>query len=184
MPESHVERFEAAMRKGFASFLVLTVLEKNTRHGYGIKKDIEELTLGLWKPPPSTIYTILDDLSDNNLIRVVKEEKKDKRIKKKYELTTKGDETLKTLIKKQREMMKGIRSIIISTFGIEKEDFPNVDIKQFINPPLMFSEIENESIEEKRKLLEKRKKFLKMRIRHLKEILQNIEKELQKSTKK
>ncbi|MBD3212446.1 MAG: hypothetical protein GF311_07545 [Candidatus Lokiarchaeota archaeon] len=178
MPESQVKRFEAAMRKGFASFLILKVLEKNPRHGYGIKKDIEDLTLGLWKPPPSTIYTILDDLSKNNLIRVVKEEEEGKRVKKKYQLTTKGEETLKSLIKKQREMMKGMRSIIISAFGIEKEDFPNVEIKQFINPPLMFGKIDIKSEEEKRKLLERRKEFLKMRIRRLEEILQNIETEL------
>lgn len=177
MTEDYVRRFEKAMKKGFMSMLVMTILEKKPLHGYGIMQEIEELTLGLWKPPASTMYTILKKLRENNLIYIMEEEEAI-RGKKVYRLTSKGEETLKKLIKKQRKMMKGMRSIIISTFGVKEEEFPSEDIEQFINPPIMFGKFKPESKEEKRNLLEKRKKFLEMRIKHLKNILQNIEKQL------
>jgi len=179
MPEKQVKRFEKAMKKGFMSLLVLSVLEKKPRHGYGIMKDIKDLTLGLWEPPSSTIYTILDDLSENNLIQVVEEKMKEKRTRKLYDLTPKGEETLKALVKKQREMMNGMRSIIVSTLGIDEDEFPSEDIEKFINPSLMFSKIKPKTEEQKRNLLEKRKRFLKMRIRRLKQLLQNVEKQLE-----
>jgi DNA-binding PadR family transcriptional regulator len=179
MTEEQVERFEKAMKKGFMSLLVLSVLEKEPRHGYGIMKDIKEFTLGLWEPPASTMYTILDDLSENNLIQAITQEEKDKRAKKRYELTPKGEEILKELIKKQREMMKGMRSIIVSTLGMEEKDFPSKDIEQFINPPIMLGKFETESKEDQRKLLERRREFLKMRIKHLNNQLQNIENQLE-----
>jgi DNA-binding PadR family transcriptional regulator len=179
MPDDQVKRFEKAMKKGFMSLLALTVLEKKPRHGYGIMKDIKDLTLGLWEPPASTMYTILDDLSENDLIHIIEEKVKDKRTRKVYGLTPKGEETLKELIKKQREMMKGMRSIIVSTLGMDEQDFPAEDIEQFINPPIMLGKLETASEEEKRELLEKRKQFLKMRIKRFKSMLQNIEKKLE-----
>ena len=57
-----VEAFDTTMKKGFMSGLILLVLQKEASHGYKIQKEIEELTLGEWKPTSSNIYPLLDSL--------------------------------------------------------------------------------------------------------------------------
>jgi len=178
MTEEQVKRFERAMKKGFMSMLVLTILEKQPMHGYKIMQEIEDLTLGMWKPSASTIYPLLDDLCQNNLIQIIEEEEEDKRSRKNYKLTLKGEETLKRLIQKQRDMMKAMHSIIITSFGLEEESVFSDDIERIMFPLSMFRKTQNVSKKEKIKLLERRTRFVKMRIEKLEGFLQNIENEL------
>ncbi|MFO7797381.1 MAG: PadR family transcriptional regulator [Promethearchaeia archaeon] len=179
MTEEHVKRFERAMKKGFMSMLVLTILEKKPMHGYKIMQEIENFTLGMWKPSASTMYPLLDDLCKNDLIQIIEEEKEDKRPRKNYKLTLKGEETLKRLIQKQRDMMKAMRSIIITSFGLEEDDLFDDDIERIMFPPMIFRKSQKIPKEEKIKLLERRKRFVKMRIQKLEGFLQNIENELE-----
>ncbi|MFX1448899.1 MAG: PadR family transcriptional regulator, partial [Promethearchaeota archaeon] len=71
MVENIAVKFEKAMKKGFISTLTLMVLEKEPMHGRQIKKAIEDRTFGGWEPTDSTIYTILKDLREKNLIRSI-----------------------------------------------------------------------------------------------------------------
>ena len=68
MVENIAGKFEKAMKKGFISTLALMVLENEPMHGRQIKKAIEDRTFGGWEPTDSTIYTILKDLREKNLI--------------------------------------------------------------------------------------------------------------------
>ena len=127
MIEEISNKFEKAMKKGFISTLILLVLKKESSHGYQIKKAIEERTLGVWAPPDSTIYTILKDLREKNLIKLLEQQKVEdsKRI---YEITPEGKETLDIMMKKQNEMRESMRAIITSTFGFS-DDLVKEDIK-------------------------------------------------------
>lgn len=75
--------------------LVLYLIALNGEmHGYEIMKKISELTLNLWKPSPSTLYLVLDNLVKEGLLeRSIEYRGKLKRIK--YRITSKGIEILR-----------------------------------------------------------------------------------------
>ena len=73
MAEEIADNFEKAMKKGFLGTFILMVLEVEPSHGYKIGKAIEEQTLGVWEPPASTLYTVLNNLVEQGLISVKEE---------------------------------------------------------------------------------------------------------------
>ena len=116
MVEEFADKFEKAIKKGFTSILILSVLENGPSYGYKIGKEIEELTYSTWEPPASTMYTLLKHLSDEGLI-ITKEIDSDDRGKKIYEITEKGFKTLKLMRKKQLKIRNTLQSFLISTIG-------------------------------------------------------------------
>ncbi len=178
MVENIAGKFEKAMKKGFISTLALMVLEKEPMHGRQIKKTIEERTYGGWEPTDSTIYTILKDLREKNLIRPMqKPGNDDKTIF--YEITGDGKNTLEIMVKKEQEMMESMRSIISSTFGIYDE-LNSEELVEFLKnkSPLarMADKPENESLQ----VLEFHRTFLKKRIEVLNQKLHKIEDKISK----
>jgi len=176
--ENIAGKFEKAMKKGFISTLALMVLEKEPMHGRQIKKTIEERTYGGWEPTDSTIYTILKDLREKNLIRPMqKPGNDDKTII--YEITGDGKNTLEIMVKKEQEMMESMRSIISSTFGINDE-LDSEELVEFLKnkSPLarMADKPENESLQ----VLEFHRTFLKKRIEVLNQKLHKIEDKISK----
>lgn len=170
MAEEIAEQFGRAMKKGFISTLTLLVLEKEPMHGRQIKKAIEERTFGGWDPiADSTIYTILKNLREKNLIRPVKQEEDEKVIV--YEITDTGRKTLDIMIKKEQEIRESLRSIITSTFGI-KDEFPNIK-KDFFRHSISS---ETEDI----KILQFQRSFIKKRIEILNQKLLHIEQKISK----
>jgi len=123
------------MKKGFVNIFVLLVLNKEPTHGYQIKKLIEERTWGVWTPTDSTMYTILKDLRDKDLIKQSDTQDSDDS-KKVYELTERGKRTLKLMLEKEQEMRESMRSIIFSTTEIS-DNFLMEGLQDFIlrGPP-------------------------------------------------
>lgn len=160
-----VEAFETTMKKGFMSGLILLVLEKEASHGYKIQKEIEELTLGEWKPTSSNIYPLLDSLKKKELIVCI-ESYETGRQKKIYEITRKGQDTLKMLLQKHQMMVESIKSIVLSTLGITDVDNPSFleELEKMISyPPLKLAT--TNSIEDKIETLRYHKELLKQRIK-------------------
>ena len=116
MVEEYADKFEKAIKKGFSSILILSILENGPSYGYKIGKEIEELTYSTWEPPASTMYTLLKQLSDQGLI-MTREIDSDDRGKKIYEITVRGCETLKLMRKKQLKIRNALQSFFISTLG-------------------------------------------------------------------
>ncbi|BAA80354.2 putative transcriptional regulator, PadR family [Aeropyrum pernix K1] len=56
--------------------LVLRVLAERPYHGYEIMNRIEEITNGVWRPAPGTLYPLLDQLKREGLIRVERMDRK------------------------------------------------------------------------------------------------------------
>ncbi|WP_339234544.1 PadR family transcriptional regulator [Oceanobacillus sp. FSL W7-1281] len=66
------------------------MLQEQSRHGYGLIKELEEKFKGLYSPSPASVYPILQMLEDQDLVNVIKEGRK-----KVYHLTDEGQAFLK-----------------------------------------------------------------------------------------
>ncbi len=79
-----------------ASFLVLTALAAGSQHGYGIIRDVAEISAGRVRLRAGTLYTALERLREDGLIEVEREEIVDSRLRRYYRLTSTGRERLRT----------------------------------------------------------------------------------------
>jgi len=175
-----VEAFETTMKKGFMSGLILLVLEKEVSHGYKIQKEIEELTLGVWKPTSSNIYPLLDSLKNKELIACIESDDTGRQ-KKIYEITRKGQDTLQMLLQKHQMMVESIKSIVLSTLGITDVDNPSFleELEKMISY-LPLKLITTNSIEGKIETLRYHKELLKQRIKIMNVNLERSEEILSK----
>jgi len=168
------EKFEKAMKKGFISTLALMVLEKEPMHGRQIKNAIEERTFGGWEPTDSTIYTILKDLREKNLIRSIQTPGTDEKTIT-YEITEDGKNTLEIMIKKEQEIRESMRSIITFTFGI-KDELSSDELNKLFDHSSPFSRKPHKPDEiETLQVLEFQRTFIQKRIEVLNQKLQKIE---------
>ncbi|MBY9009473.1 MAG: PadR family transcriptional regulator [Candidatus Lokiarchaeota archaeon] len=179
MVERIAGKFGKAMKKGFISTLILIVLEKEPMHGRQIKKAIEERTFGGWEPTDSTIYTILKDLREKNLIRSIQIPSTDEKTIT-YEITDDGKNTLEIMIKKEQEIRESMRSIITSTFGI-KDELSSAELNDFFEQGSPFARVAHKPDEiETLQILEFQRTFLKKRVEILNQKLQKIEDKITK----
>src|SRR5262250_1441175 len=72
------------------AFFVLTALADGPRHGYGIVREVEELSQGRVKLKIGSLYGVLDRLATEGLIEVDREEAHDGRLRRYYRLTRDG----------------------------------------------------------------------------------------------
>ncbi|MFX1392951.1 MAG: PadR family transcriptional regulator [Promethearchaeota archaeon] len=182
--EEIVDSYDNAMKKGFISALVLLVLEKEKSYGYKIAEEINELTSQVFQPTVSTLYPLLKSLSDKALINCIDIDDSGRK-KKIYEITTKGQETLKMLIQKHQMMVDSIKNMIIDTLGITDETSPSFleDLDRLIITPQM-ELIKVKSIESKKDILKYHKNLLEKRIKIMRKNIKTIDNILSKLDKK
>ena len=72
------------------AFFVLTALADGPRHGYGIVREVVELSQGRVKLKIGSLYGVLDRLSADGLIEPDREEAHDGRLRRYYRLTGDG----------------------------------------------------------------------------------------------
>jgi DNA-binding PadR family transcriptional regulator len=82
----------ATMRE--PTFLILTALAAGPRHGYGVIKDVAELSDGRTSLLAGTLYTALDRLTAEGLVELDREERVDGRLRRYYRLTAAGHAAL------------------------------------------------------------------------------------------
>ncbi|MFX0186392.1 MAG: PadR family transcriptional regulator [Candidatus Hodarchaeota archaeon] len=182
--EEIVDSFDNAMKKGFISALILLVLEKEKSYGYKIAEEIDELTSSVFQPTVSTLYPLLKSLSNKDLINCIEVDDSGRK-KKIYEITTKGQETLKMLIQKHQMMVDSIKNMIIDTLGITDETSPSFleDLEKLITTPQM-ELIKVKSMESKKDILNYHKKLLEERIKNMQKNIKTIDNILSKLDKK
>ncbi|MFJ9009511.1 PadR family transcriptional regulator [Streptomyces canus] len=73
-----------------AAFFVLTALADQPRHGYGILREVEELSEGAVQMRVGTLYGVLDRLAADELIVLDREEVQQGRLRRYYRLTDEG----------------------------------------------------------------------------------------------
>ncbi|HEV2810352.1 MAG TPA: PadR family transcriptional regulator [Acidimicrobiales bacterium] len=72
------------------TFLILVALADAERHGYGIIREVEELSEGRLKLGPGSLYGALDRLSEQNLIRSTRTEVVNGRLRRYYAINDAG----------------------------------------------------------------------------------------------
>lgn len=72
-------------RRGDIRLILLAVLARQSRHGYGIIRHLEEKSNGAWRPSAGVIYPMLQQLEEEELVAGDKRDGKTI-----YHLTTKG----------------------------------------------------------------------------------------------
>jgi DNA-binding PadR family transcriptional regulator len=77
-----------------AAFFVLTALADQPRHGYGILREVEELSDGAVQMRVGTLYGVLDRLTADALIVLDREEVQQGRLRRYYRLTEEGTAAL------------------------------------------------------------------------------------------
>jgi DNA-binding PadR family transcriptional regulator len=77
-----------------ATFLILTALAAGSRHGYGIISEVAAISQGRVRLRAGTLYSALDRLRLDGLIRVDREEVVENRLRRYYRLTPMGAEQL------------------------------------------------------------------------------------------
>lgn len=76
------------------AFLVLTALVGESRHGYGIVREVAELSGGRVQLRVGTLYGVLDRLDAEGLVELDREEVRQGRLRRYYRLTDDGAEAL------------------------------------------------------------------------------------------
>lgn len=76
-------------KKGNLQFVILKMLQNESKHGYQIIKDLEEEFKGFYSPSPGSVYPILQMLEDREFVSISKEGKK-----KIYTITEEGKQFL------------------------------------------------------------------------------------------
>ena len=84
---------QAAMRE--PTYFMLAALLAGPLHGYAIIKRAEEMSGGRVRLATGTLYTALDRLTDEGLVRLVSEKIANGRIRRSYGLTTAGSAALR-----------------------------------------------------------------------------------------
>jgi DNA-binding PadR family transcriptional regulator len=77
-----------------ATFLILTALAGEPRHGYGITQEVGELSAGRVRLLPGTLYAALDRLAAQGQVERDREEVTAGRLRRYYRLTAAGTATL------------------------------------------------------------------------------------------
>ena len=72
------------------TFLILTALAEGPRHGYGILREVADLSGGRVRLLTGTLYTALDRLSAEGLVALDREEVVDGRGRRYFRLTAAG----------------------------------------------------------------------------------------------
>lgn len=77
------------------TFLILTALAAEPRHGYGVIQDVAQLSEGRVTLRPGTLYGALDRLVEQGLAALDREEVVDGRLRRYYRLTDAGATVLR-----------------------------------------------------------------------------------------
>ncbi|MER6172805.1 PadR family transcriptional regulator [Streptosporangium sp. NPDC001681] len=76
------------------AFLILTALVDAPCHGYGIVREVEQLSGGRVRLKVGTLYGVLDRLAGDGLVALDREEVQQGRLRRYYRLTDAGSRTL------------------------------------------------------------------------------------------
>ncbi|MDU6093071.1 MAG: PadR family transcriptional regulator, partial [Staphylococcus lugdunensis] len=93
-------------------FVILKMLEEESRHGYQIIKDLEERFKGFYSPSPGSVYPILQMLEDRDFVSISKDGNK-----KVYTITDEGKKFLEDNVDQD-------------AFTKRLEQFKNVDFEE------------------------------------------------------
>ncbi len=83
------------------AFFVLTALVGEPRHGYGIVRQVEELSDGRVRLRVGTLYGVLERLASDGLVEPDREEVRQGRLRRYYRLSESGRRDLEAEVARQ-----------------------------------------------------------------------------------
>jgi DNA-binding PadR family transcriptional regulator len=92
------------------TFLILTALADQARHGYGIIQEVTTLSGGRVTLLPGTLYTALDRLAAEGLVELSGEEVVDGRLRRYYRLRDDGRAELARQTERLRQLASAAQS--------------------------------------------------------------------------
>jgi DNA-binding PadR family transcriptional regulator len=111
---------QSGKKRGLLVLYVLHSLSREPKSGYDLRKEIGEKTRGMWMPSKGTLYPVLHQLADEQLIEVSDTGKRSRIV---FCLTPKGEEMLATFRERSRESHKKMalyKNLIFDILGGEK----------------------------------------------------------------
>jgi len=112
-----------------ATFLILTALASGSLHGYGIIREVAEMSAGRVKLLPGTLYTALDRLAAQGLVEREREEVQDGRLRRYYRLTGDGVEALGFETGRLRELATAAEQRLAAARGEDGHPGPVRNLK-------------------------------------------------------
>jgi DNA-binding PadR family transcriptional regulator len=91
------------------TFLILTALAARSQHGYGILRDVEEISRGRVVLQAGTLYAALERLRADGWVDVDREEVVDGRLRRYYRLTEPGAARLAAEVEKLQAHTRAAR---------------------------------------------------------------------------
>lgn len=173
------------IQKGYLKLFVLMLLSQKHLHGYEIMDNVEELTLGFWRPTAGGVYPILKKMEKSGLVKGKWEKVHGKR-RKMYSITPEGRTLISRALEKQKIITNAIRRLH-SEFAFEFLDIPPSKIPKFPSPKDLFSYGRAETTEEKVKRLKSARSHVQEAIKRMQTHLEKIDRkltELQKTGKR
>jgi len=85
------------------------MIQRSPRNGAEIMAEIETMTQGWWRPSPGSVYPVLDDLTKEGLIN--------KREDGRYELTSKGKESIEWPFGMPNRQPQGVEEMLNEITG-------------------------------------------------------------------
>jgi len=108
--------FDAALRKGSAEVLILSMIEERDRHGYEIARLIEERSVGVLRFNIASFYPLLYQLERRGLIKGRWIEKAGQRRRRYYRITAQG----RTVLAKKRSTWENFILALSSVARLRK----------------------------------------------------------------
>ena len=94
------------------TFLILTALAEEPRHGYALLARVAELSGGRVRLHAGTLYAALDRLGEERLVAVEREEVVEGRLRRYYRLTQSGEEALALEASRWQENVAAARRVL------------------------------------------------------------------------
>ncbi|MCW4020093.1 MAG: PadR family transcriptional regulator [Candidatus Bathyarchaeota archaeon] len=172
--EETAESWSTEMRKGYTKLAVLASLSKKPLSGYDIIKEIEEETLGFWKPTAGGIYPILKEMEKDGYIKG-SWTSKGKRRKKAYEITEEGSRLLEFALQKHHQIAEAMRGLfhVFTREGLRAN--PPLTAKTF-NFFQFRKRLEEKPIDEQVRILKRAHTNMQKVIKFIDEKLEKLEK--------
>jgi len=166
------------MQKGHIRLAVLTLLNKQSLHGYRIMKEIENKTLGFWKPTAGGVYPILRKLEGKGYIRGAWIAQAKGRKRKVYHITDEGKRALEHAITRHSQIIQSM-SKLYEEFARDVLEVQTVTVP---SRPDFFATLmeEGKTSEGKASLLKKRRARLKGMAKQIRRQIEAINEQLNK----
>jgi PadR family transcriptional regulator PadR len=100
------------LKKGSADLLILSLLEREARHGYDLGKLIERRSRGAVRFNAASLYPLLYRLEKRGWIQGRWVEKAGQRRRRYYRLTSQGRQALRTRRRGFAEFVEAVRRIV------------------------------------------------------------------------